>query len=200
MVSLKIRSSSITTDSFTQQILFKVNFKHFSYYNQLLKRLRISVPLANSNWIYHLKTEILIIYTQIKKQKLSQALVVHACNSSYSEGKIRRNSVWSQPSQTVQETLSQKKPITKKGWWRGSRCKLWVQAPLPQKNMKLSKILEALHWGSYFCVFMIFMITITYTKTHTNNTEIFKTKQTFWMVKVMLRVKCSSFHGLLMYD
>jgi hypothetical protein len=26
-----------------------------------------------------------------------------------------------------------KKPITKKGWWSGSRCRPWVQIPVPQK-------------------------------------------------------------------
>jgi hypothetical protein len=37
------------------------------------------------------------------------------------EAEIRRIQVQSQPRQTVLETLSRKKPFTKKGWWSGSR-------------------------------------------------------------------------------
>jgi hypothetical protein len=43
------------------------------------------------------------------------------------EAEIRRILVWNQPRQIVQETLSQKKLITKKrgrgGWWSGSGCR-----------------------------------------------------------------------------
>jgi hypothetical protein len=38
------------------------------------------------------------------------------------EAEIRRTEVQSQPGQIVLETLSQK-PITKMGWWSGSRCR-----------------------------------------------------------------------------
>jgi hypothetical protein len=46
------------------------------------------------------------------------------------EAEIRRIIVWSQPGKIVCKTLSQKKPITKKGWWSGSRCRPWVQTPV----------------------------------------------------------------------
>jgi hypothetical protein len=39
------------------------------------------------------------------------------------EAEIRRITVQSQPRAIVHETLSQKKPFTKKGWWSGSRCR-----------------------------------------------------------------------------
>jgi hypothetical protein len=29
-----------------------------------------------------------------------------------------------------------KKPNTKKGWWSSSKCRPWVQAPVPQKKKK----------------------------------------------------------------
>jgi hypothetical protein len=29
-----------------------------------------------------------------------------------------------------------KKPTIKKGWWSGSRCRPWVQTPVPQKKRK----------------------------------------------------------------
>jgi hypothetical protein len=44
--------------------------------------------------------------------------------------------VWSQPGQIVYKTLCGKKPITKKGWWNGSRCRPWVQTLIPQKQNK----------------------------------------------------------------
>jgi hypothetical protein len=37
------------------------------------------------------------------------------------QAEIRRIMVRSQPRQIIRETLSQKIPITKKGWWSGSR-------------------------------------------------------------------------------
>jgi hypothetical protein len=39
------------------------------------------------------------------------------------EAGIRKIVVQSQPGQIVHETLSQKKKITKKVWWSGSRCR-----------------------------------------------------------------------------
>jgi hypothetical protein len=39
------------------------------------------------------------------------------------EAENRRIVVQSQTRQIVCETLSQKKPITKKGWWSGARCR-----------------------------------------------------------------------------
>jgi hypothetical protein len=45
----------------------------------------------------------------------------------------------SQPGQTVQETLSQKKSITEKVWWSGSRCRPWVQTPSTTKKKKKKK-------------------------------------------------------------
>jgi hypothetical protein len=39
------------------------------------------------------------------------------------EAEIRRIAVQSQPGQIVRETLSQKYPSQKKGWWSGSRCR-----------------------------------------------------------------------------
>jgi hypothetical protein len=61
--------------------------------------------------------------TQILKNKcIWQALVAQACDPQDAEiRRIRRITVGSQPGQMVHKTLSRKKPITKKGWWRGSR-------------------------------------------------------------------------------
>jgi hypothetical protein len=38
------------------------------------------------------------------------------------EAEIRGIAVQSQPGQIVHETLSQKNPSQKKGWWCGSKC------------------------------------------------------------------------------
>jgi hypothetical protein len=49
------------------------------------------------------------------------------------KAKIRRIS-----GQIVRETVTQKtnkqKNITRKGWWSGSTCRLWVQTPVPQNQ------------------------------------------------------------------
>jgi hypothetical protein len=47
---------------------------------------------------------------------------------------IRTIVAQSQPRQIVHETLSWKKPNTKKGWCSGSRCRSWVLIPAPQKK------------------------------------------------------------------
>jgi hypothetical protein len=52
------------------------------------------------------------------------------------EAEIRRIAVWSQPRQIVCENLSWKYPSQKKGWWSGSRCRLWVQAPVLKKKKR----------------------------------------------------------------
>jgi hypothetical protein len=63
--------------------------------------------------------------------------VAHTCNPSYSGGRDQEdcgskpawaNSLWD---------LILKKPFTEKGWWNGSRCRPWGQAPVPQKKKKV---------------------------------------------------------------
>jgi hypothetical protein len=55
------------------------------------------------------------------------------------EAEIRRIAVWTQPGQIVHETLSQKKKSQnkkEKRLWSGSRCRPWVQTPVPKKKNK----------------------------------------------------------------
>jgi hypothetical protein len=68
------------------------------------------------------------------RKGLGPALVAHACKPSYSGGSDQEdwdakpgfaNSSWD----PVSKNSSQKK-----GWWSGSRCRLWVQVPVPQKG------------------------------------------------------------------
>jgi hypothetical protein len=44
----------------------------------------------------------------------------------------RGSQPWANSSQDTH--YLEKKPITKKGWWSGSRCRPWDQAPTPQKK------------------------------------------------------------------
>jgi hypothetical protein len=44
--------------------------------------------------------------------------------------------VQSQPRQIVHETLSQKKTITKMGWWSGSRCRTQGQVSVLREKKK----------------------------------------------------------------
>jgi hypothetical protein len=54
--------------------------------------------------------------------------------------------VQSQPRQIVCETLSWKKPISKKGWWSGSRCRPWVQAPATHTQKVFAVVLPCGGW------------------------------------------------------
>jgi hypothetical protein len=61
----------------------------------------------------------------------SWALVAHICNPSYSGGRDQEDH-GSKPAwaHSPQDPIL-KEPITKKGWWSGSRCRPWVQTPVP---------------------------------------------------------------------
>jgi hypothetical protein len=52
------------------------------------------------------------------------------------EAEITRIVVQSQPGQIVHKRPYLEKPFTERGWWSGSRCRPWVQAPVPQKKKK----------------------------------------------------------------
>jgi hypothetical protein len=78
------------------------------------------------------------------------------------EAEIRRTEVQSQPRQIVYETLSWKKPITRKGWWSASRCR-------PSSNSsaikKKERQVKTKHTGPHTCFIYIF-IYISCTKLH----------------------------------
>jgi shikimate kinase len=59
------------------------------------------------------KTEVLSSSPNTEKKKKKAIELANACNPSYSE--IRKITVQRQPEQTVHETLSQIKTMTKKG-------------------------------------------------------------------------------------
>jgi hypothetical protein len=65
--------------------------------------------------------------------------VAHTCNASYSGGREQED----QGSKSVQANSSQhpilKKPITKKGWWSGSRCRPWVWVSVLKINKYINK-------------------------------------------------------------
>jgi hypothetical protein len=66
---------------------------------------------------------------------------------------IRRIAVKSQPGQiVVQETLSQKTTFTTKGWWSGSRCRPWIQAPVPQGKKNHHEPSVILNWIYFRCI------------------------------------------------
>jgi hypothetical protein len=57
------------------------------------------------------------------------------------KAEIRRIMVWSQARQIVCEILSQKSPSCipkKKGWQSSSRCRPWVQTPVPKEKKQQS--------------------------------------------------------------
>jgi hypothetical protein len=70
--------------------------------------------------------------TPLSNRLCSQVLVILATQ----EAEIRRIAVQSQPGQIVCETISQKRPITKMGWWSGSRCRLSANPSTVKKKKK----------------------------------------------------------------
>jgi hypothetical protein len=66
---------------------------------------------------------LIVLMGRLRRPKLSQVPEAHACNPSYSGDRDKEDWIQSQPRQIVRKTLSRKKPITKKDWWSGSRCR-----------------------------------------------------------------------------
>jgi hypothetical protein len=70
--------------------------------------------------------------------------MVHACNCSYSRGRDQEgHSLKPVRANSLQEPVL-KKPFTKKGWWSGSRCRLWDQTPFHKKRKEIE------HGNLYF--------------------------------------------------
>jgi hypothetical protein len=87
--------------------------------------------------------------------------VAHACNPSYSEAEISKTAV-QKPAQinSSWDPIS-KKPFTKKDWWSGSRCRHWVQAPVPpkKKNLYVSNIFN---WEMLYLYYSAFSFIFNY--------------------------------------
>jgi hypothetical protein len=77
--------------------------------------------------------------------------VAHTCNLSYSEAEIRRINHWRKPTQANSswEPIS-KKPFTKKCWWSDSRCRPWVQTPIPPKREEEELSFLLIYSSTYF--------------------------------------------------
>jgi hypothetical protein len=58
-------------------------------------------------------------------------VVAYACNPSDSGGKDQEDQSLKPAQENSLQDLILKKPITKKGWWSGSRCRPLVQALVP---------------------------------------------------------------------
>jgi hypothetical protein len=70
-----------------------------------------------------------------KSRMMSQVPVAHACNSSNSGGRDQEDrGLKPAPGKQFKRPYIQKKPITEKGWWSGSRGRPRVQTPVPQKE------------------------------------------------------------------
>jgi hypothetical protein len=81
-----------------------------------------------------------LLYLRIISASLKAKTKSYSSNPSSSvilvtqEAEIWRIVVWSQPwANSLQDPIL-RKPITKKGWLCGSRCRPWVQIPVPQTN------------------------------------------------------------------
>jgi hypothetical protein len=86
--------------------------------------------------------EFLNLFKPPKKQTKARCQWL-AYNPGYSGGRDQED-LGSKPAQANSSTDPMlKKPITKKCWWSGSRCRPWVQTPVPQKKKK-KKVVQPL--------------------------------------------------------
>jgi hypothetical protein len=75
----------------------------------------------------------------VHRRTLGRAQVAHTCNPSYSGDRDQED--WSSKpawANSLRDSIL-KKHITEKGWWSGSRCRSWVQTPVPQKTKMKTK-------------------------------------------------------------
>jgi hypothetical protein len=70
----------------------------------------------------------------LQESAWSWVMVAHICNPRYlgSEDSSSKRV----PGNSSRDPIS-KKPLTKKGWWSGSRCRPWVQTPVPKEKKKI---------------------------------------------------------------
>jgi hypothetical protein len=70
----------------------------------------------------------------------TRVLVAHACNCSCSGGRDQEDCSLKPAGANSSGEPNLKKPITKKGWWSGSRCRPWIQRPIPKKKGKIESL------------------------------------------------------------
>jgi hypothetical protein len=116
-----------------------MDFYFFSMNTKYQIKFIHSLPC--SWYILFLSLKMLVMKT-LKTKQNSQAPVAHTCNPRYSGGRDQEDQGSKPAQQIVNETLSWKKLITKKGWWSGSRCRTWVHTLVLQKNPKNKKTLR----------------------------------------------------------
>jgi hypothetical protein len=76
------------------------------------------------------------------------------------KAEIGRIVVGSQPRQIVLRKHMSKKSFIKKGWQSGSRCRSWVQAPVPQKSLRTKvdiKLNKKMHKLMHIHKYMIYL-------------------------------------------
>jgi hypothetical protein len=114
---------------------------------------------AKNCWVFWQSLDIKITFFKIvicflldSKCLLWAMCQSHTCNPSYSVGSDQEDCgskpAWANSSQ---DPIS-KNPAQKKGWWSGSRCRPWVQAPvLKKKNASFGFwILKAECWNPLY--------------------------------------------------
>jgi hypothetical protein len=83
------------------------------------------------------------------REKTNWALVAHACNPSYSEGRDQEDHSSKPAWPNTSRDPIWKKKSQKKGWWSGSRCRPWVQVPVPQKKEEKKREREKRHSSKF---------------------------------------------------
>jgi hypothetical protein len=75
--------------------------------------------------IFYMLIDLLLIFIQLEKKEMDQALVAHICIPSYSGGREQEDCT-SKPAweNSSQDPIS-KIPNTKQGWWSGSSGRVY---------------------------------------------------------------------------
>jgi hypothetical protein len=71
---------------------------------------------------------------KLTHKEVCWVLMAHACNLSYSGGRDQEDCGLKPALGKYFARTYLEINITKKGWWSGSRCRLWVQTPVPPKK------------------------------------------------------------------
>jgi hypothetical protein len=87
-----------------------------------------------------------------RKSLGSRTSVAHACNLSY-WGVRDQEDCSSKPARANSSARPYlEKPFTKIGWWSGSRCRPWVQTPVPPKTeIKEKEVIGRSHAQASLC-------------------------------------------------
>jgi hypothetical protein len=112
-----------------QNVLYLVNwFQHKNYYQKIVSNYYSYEPFLNNLLVDSLLWQPISSFISLAGYWWLTPIIL-----AIQEAEIRRIAVWSQSRQIPRDPIL-KIPNIKKGWWSWSRCRPWVQTPVPTKK------------------------------------------------------------------